>query len=104
MVWTGDLHVVQALLDRLALEPHSQWRADNLEDSAWFGYTPEASKLDALIDELEALRFVTAKAAGAKRVGKPKPTPRPSQEKIKRQASKPRSLDDVGAFFAPSRA
>lgn len=98
LVWSLDLTVFWSLMERLGVEPWSLWRAvDELGDQMFFGYTPEAQRLDSVQDWLGNVWHAVAQGnAGKKKVRAPEKTERPAQKR----RSRPKSLDEVGSFFS----
>ena len=82
LVQTEQYELLEALTHRLGHEPYSLWRATVLGDLRFYGYTPEAARLDALIDGIQWLQYLTVKAAGAKNVTKPKQVDRPTKKTV----------------------
>lgn len=76
-VWRGTLTVARAveLLEGLAFEPHSQYRAEALGGSQHNGMDRSTFVLMDLFDAVQAGTFVNAKVQGAK-PKKPEPYPR----------------------------
>lgn len=97
MIWVDDLRPLWALMARLGAEPWSLWRAkDELEEIRFFGYTPEAQRLDNVHDELKNVQYTLVKVkAGKKRVTEPDYVDRPQVNK----EQEPADLDSSGSFF-----
>lgn len=61
-------------------------------------YTPEAARLDGVIDAIHALSYITAKANGAKGGQPPRPQPRPTSiiddERHRKTMEKSKSVAD----------
>lgn len=87
------------MMKRLAADPWSMWRADELEDVNYFGYTPEAQRLDSVIDAVNMIPYALVKvnAGKKKHIPAPEPVARPGDDQ--KNTESPTSLDDVGAFF-----
>lgn len=97
MIWVDDLRPLWALMTRLAAEPWSLWRAkDELDELRFYGYTPEAERLDNVQDELKNVQYTLVKAnVGKKRVPKPDYVDRPQTNK----EPEPADIDSLGSFF-----
>ena len=77
-VWRGTLEVRRALelLEGLAYEPRSQYRAEALEDPTSLGLDRNGLILMDLYDAIQSGTYANAKVQGAK-PQKPTPYPRP---------------------------
>lgn len=97
MIWVDDLRPLWALMVRLGSEPWSLWRAkDELDEIKFYGYTPEAQRLDNVQDELKNVSYTVVKVnAGNKRVKTPTYVDRPQTNKER----EPADVDSLGSFF-----
>lgn len=106
-VWEpSGLTLATQLIDRLAFEPRSIWRARQIEsvpaksastDTAlpFFAWDETSNALALIADELQALRNQVAAMGSGKRPRKITPYPRPT----KRKKHTPKSLDQVNWDF-----
>lgn len=84
-------------IKRLAVEPHSLWRARLLGGDKWFGWDINTDMLAGLLD---ALNYNTSATAVNKKAKPGKPVERPKAEGESRTYT-PKSVKDMrlGAFF-----
>lgn len=96
MIWVDDLRPLWALMTRLGTEPWSLWRAqDELDDIRFYGYTPQAQRLDDVQDELKNIGHTIAQVNSTKRIKEPVYVDRPQVNK----EQEPADLDSLGSFF-----
>lgn len=74
----GDFRVllVESLLERLAYEPWSTYRANQLGGMQWFGYSADSERLNAVIDN-QALQVKVASGRGRAYLKDDERAPRP---------------------------
>lgn len=90
-VWRPDVRLLVGLIERLAHEPRSMYRARSLGDEAWLGWTTEAALLAEMVD-MQA--FAAAAAAVNKKARHKRIVSRPEVQKQTRVVT---TRDDVGA-------
>lgn len=76
--------ILRQLLDRLASDPRSLWRAKQLGDDRFVCWDPTLEVVTLLSDQVQYLTAVVAAVGSGKRPKKPHPLPRP-------QARRPRA-------------
>lgn len=90
-VWRPDVRLLVGLIERLAHEPRSMYRARLLGDEAWLGWTLEAALLAEVVD----MQFYAAATAAVNKKARHKRIV--SRPEAKKQTRVVTTRDDVGA-------
>lgn len=92
--WSLPVPVVEALIERLAFEPGSMYRARILGGAQFFGWTPE---VEALAGVYDAVQLNTVARGNLKRrsLRSQDLYPRPQRDRAQEMDIKPRSVREM---------
>lgn len=91
------MRIIEALLDRLAYEPGSMWRAEELLGGReWFGYSLPVQHLAAIVDSIT----LNSKVSGGVKRPRLKPSDRMTSPEIRKPRNVVSTSNNLGSLFA----